>query len=98
MTARFEWTGGLIRFYDTDLGADARGPYAGVVSVSRCGPSHAYLFGLHATMTRQVRQELAQCLIENGITHTTDVRHGRWHERDLLAELARHQTGATEND
>lgn len=86
MAARFEWTQGLVRFYESAESADVRGPYTGVVSVARTGPSHAYLFGLHALMTRQHRRDLVACLLDQGITHTTDIRHGRWHERDLRNE------------
>lgn len=86
MLARFEWTAGIVRFYDSAEAADARAPYCGVVSVARTGPTHAYLFGLHANMTRAHRRELVACLLAQGITHTTDIRHGRWHERDLLKE------------
>lgn len=75
-----------MRFYSTEADADARAPYTGVVSVNRTGPTHAYLFGLHANMTRAHRRELAICLLAQGITHTTDIRHGRWHERDLTKE------------
>ncbi|WP_374513768.1 hypothetical protein [Niveibacterium sp.] len=87
MAARFEWTSGVVRFYETEAAADARGPYPpGIVSVNRTGPAHAFLFGLHANMTRQMRRELVACLLDQGITHTTDVRHGRWFQRDLQRE------------
>lgn len=90
MAARFEWSSGVIRLYESDQVAGERGPYVGIVSINRTGPHHAYLFGLHALMTRQMRRDLVACLLAQGITKTTDIRHGRWHERDLLTETDTH--------
>ena len=92
MVARFEWTAGVIRFYETEADAEQRKPYVGIVSMNRTGPSHAFLFGLHAGMTRKNRAELVRCLIDQGITQTTDVRHGRWVTRDLITEASRHES------
>ena len=96
MPARFEWQSGLIRFYLSESDADAMAPYVGVVAVNRTGPSHGFLFGLHATMTREMRRDLVECLLGQGITHTTDICRGRWHQRDLRLELQRHSGDAHE--
>lgn len=88
--ARFEWSAGVIRLYDSEATADSKGQFVGIVSINRTGPNHAFLFGLHASMTRDMRAALVRCLIDNGITQSTDVRHGRWVTRDLRLEACRH--------
>lgn len=95
MPARFQWTSAVIRFYRSDAEADAGAPFEGIVSINRCG-ERAFLFGLHANLTRQHRRDLVACLLDQGITHTTDIRRGRWHERDLRLELQRHSGDANE--
>ena len=93
MPARFQWTAGLIRLYASEADADALAPYGkGVLSISRVGQEAAYLHGLHAALTRELRRDIVEELLRIGITSTSDHRRGRLIVRDLKAELLRHTT------
>jgi hypothetical protein len=77
MTVRLENVQAVVRVYDDDGTADARGPYIGIANILWVNFNRVFIMGMHGTWSRKNLKALFEELRKRGVTHVDAERRGK---------------------